>query len=203
MASLPTQPEGAPITLGAMPEVTSLPVTPDPPATFREIHDAYYGFVWRYAANRGVPRMAVDDVAQEVFVVVHQRLASFEGRSSLKTWIAGIAYNVVRGYVRKSGNRPAGDALLDEEQLLAQGFSPAEALERKAALQLLDQLLDKMTDIQREVFILNEIEQLSSVEIAEVLNVNENTVRTRLLAARKVFNAGVARARAGERRGEP
>ena len=175
MASAPTQPEGG---------------------SFREIHDAYFGFVWRYAANRGIPQAALDDVTQEVFVVIHQRLASFEGRSSLKTWIAGIAYNVVRGYRRRPGTRPAGDYLAEEEQLVAQGLSPAEALERKAALELLDQLLDKMSAIQREVFILNEIEQLSSVEIAEALGVNENTVRTRLLAARKVFNAGVARAKA-------
>jgi RNA polymerase sigma-70 factor (ECF subfamily) len=145
--------------------------------------------------------MAVDDVVQEVFVVVHGRLASFEGRSSLKTWIAGITHNVVRGYVRKVGNRPAGDYLADEELLLADGISPAEALERKAALEILDDLLDKMSDIQREVFILNEIEQLSSVEIAEALGVNENTVRTRLLAARKVFNSGVARAQANQKWG--
>ena len=201
MASLPTQTEGAPISHDGGAE--RIPAHPDlalpQTATFREIHDAYYGFVWRYAKNRGVPPMAVDDVVQEVFVVVHQRLASFEGRSSLKTWIAGIAYNVVRGYVRKPGNRPAGDSLADEEQLLARGFSPAEALERKSALQLLDRLLDKMTDIQRETFILNELEELSSVEIAEVLGVNENTVRTRLLAARKVFTEGVARARAAQR----
>jgi RNA polymerase sigma-70 factor (ECF subfamily) len=48
------------------------------------------------------------------------------------------------------------------------------------------------------VFILYEIEQLSGVEIADLLGVNENTLRTRLLAARKVFNAGVARARASQ-----
>jgi RNA polymerase sigma-70 factor (ECF subfamily) len=167
--------------------------------SFREIHDAYFGFVWRYAANRRVPPMAIDDVVQEVFVVVHNRLPSFEGRSSLKTWLAGIAHNVVRGYVRKPGNRTASHYLDDEVQLLAPGWNPAEALERKAAIELLHQLLDKMSDVQREVFILNEIEQLSSVDIAQVLGVNENTVRTRLLAARKVFNAGAARARANQK----
>jgi RNA polymerase sigma-70 factor (ECF subfamily) len=199
MASLPTQPEGAPDQQGA-PSAPPPGAGPEAAAAaelgFREIHDAYFGFVWRYAANRGVPAMAIDDVVQEVFVVVHHRLQSFEGRSSLKTWLAGIAYNVVRGYVRKPGNRPAGDYLDEEQQLLAHGVSPAEALERKRALEVLDQLLDKMSDVQREVFILCEIEQLSSVEIAEALGINENTVRTRLLAARKLFNAGVARQQA-------
>jgi RNA polymerase sigma-70 factor (ECF subfamily) len=209
MASLPTQPEGAPNAAGAVRE----PAPATPPAnsaaddakklSFREIHDAYFGFVWRYAANRRVPAMALDDVVQEVFVVVYNRLSSFEGRSSFKTWLAGIAHNVVRGYVRRPGNRPESDTLAEELQLLAPGWNPAEALERKAALELLHQLLDKMSDVQREVFILNELEQLSSVEIAEVLGVNENTVRTRLFAARKIFNAGAARARATQKWGEP
>jgi RNA polymerase sigma-70 factor, ECF subfamily len=197
MASLPTQPEGAPherAAVGSSPDAVSAS-----PLGFREIHDAYFGFIWRYAANRGVPAMAIDDVVQEVFVVVHNRLASFEGRSSLKTWLAGIAYNVVRGYVRKPGNRAAGDYLDDEQQLLTHGVSPAEELERKRALEVLDHLLDKMSDVQREVFILCEIEQLSSVEIAEALGINENTVRTRLLAARKLFNAGVARQQASQK----
>jgi RNA polymerase sigma-70 factor (ECF subfamily) len=184
MASLPTQPEGA------QGEGQGL--------SFREIYDTYFGFVWRYAANRRIAPMAIDDVVQEVFVVVHNRLPSFEGRSSLRTWLAGIAHNVVRGYLRKPGNRAAGEHLENEEQVRAEGCSPAEALERKAAILLLDQMLDKMTGLQREVFILCEIEELSGVEIAEVLGVNENTLRTRLLAARKVFNAGVARARASQ-----
>src|SRR3954471_6073438 len=92
-----------------------------PAPEVRTVYESYFSFVWRYAANRGVPPMAIDDVVQEVFVVVHHRLASFEGRSSLKTWLAGIAYNVVRGYVRKPGNRPAGDYLDEEQQLLAHG----------------------------------------------------------------------------------
>jgi RNA polymerase sigma-70 factor (ECF subfamily) len=212
MASLPTQPEGAPNAEGAVREPTLTSALPSSPSvklasaqspSFREIHDAYFGFVWRYAANRRVPPMAIDDVVQEVFVVVYHRLASFEGRSSLKTWLAGIAHNVVRGYVRKPGNRPESDYSAEELQLLAPGWNPAEALERKAAVQLLHELLDKMSDVQREVFVLCEVEQLSSVEIAEVLGVNENTVRTRLLAARKLFNAGAARARASQQWSRP
>ena len=168
--------------------------------SFREIHDRYFGFVWRYAANRRVPPMAIDDVVQEVFLVVHHRLSSFEGRSSLKTWLAGIAHNVVRGYVRKPSNRATAQQYLDEElELLSPGASPAEMLERKAAVGLLHELLDKLSEAQRDVFILSELEQLSSIEIAEVIGVNENTVRTRLFAARKLFNQHAARAHAQQK----
>src|SRR5258706_10831507 len=173
MANLPTQPEGAQSADGVADDRAKQETVAVGELGFREIYGTYFGFIWRYAANRRVPPMALDDVVQEVFVVVHNRLGSFEGRSSLKTWLAGIAHNVVRGYVRKPGNRAASNYLDDEVQLLAPGWNPAEALERKAAIELLHQLLDKMSDVQREVFILNEIEQLSSVDIAQVLGVNE------------------------------
>src|SRR5439155_7935172 len=105
---LPTQPEGAQGAQGGPGDRASRQEAEDRQLGFREIYDAYFGFVWRYAANRGVPAMALDDAVQEVFVVVHGRLPSFEGRSSMRTWIAGIAHNVVRGYLRKPGNRAAG-----------------------------------------------------------------------------------------------
>jgi RNA polymerase sigma-70 factor (ECF subfamily) len=163
---------------------------------FRTVYETYFPFVWRYAANRGVPPMAIDDVVQEVFVVVHHRLASFEGRSSLRTWLAGVSRNVLRDYLRKRGNQETGDSLDDQVEIRSEGAGPAEALERKIAVELLDELLEQMTELQREVFILCDIEQLSAVEVAAMLEVNENTLRTRLRAARQVFNAGVTRYRA-------
>jgi RNA polymerase sigma-70 factor (ECF subfamily) len=167
---------------------------PAPVPSFREVYDDYFGFVWRNAANRGVPSAALDDVVQEVFIVVHRKLSEFEGRSTLRTWIAGIVRRVVADYVRKRGNQPAGDETLEREP--PAGLEPAELLERKAAVDLLDALLAKMSEEQREVFVLHEVERMSGGEIAELTGANENTVWTRLRAARRVFQEGVARQRA-------
>lgn len=159
--------------------------------SFREVYDRYFAFVWRSVQNRGVRKAALDDVVQEVFIVVHRKLPQFEGRSSLRTWIASIVRWVVTDYVRKRGNQPAGDEL--PEQTASTSAMPSEELERKAALQLLDALLAKMSDEQREVFVLHELEHMSGIEIAEITGVNENTVWSRLRAARKIFQEGVAR----------
>jgi len=171
------------------------------PPTFRQIYDEHFAFVWRLAANRGVPARALEDVTQEVFIVVHRKLPEFEGRSSLRTWIAAIVRRVIADYVKKRGNRAAGDETLTIEP--PAGVSPAEQLERKLALELLDGLLNKMTSDQREVFVLHEIEHLSGAEIAALTASNENTVWTRLRAARRIFQEGVARQQARRRAEQP
>ena len=172
---------------------TAPAISATPPA-FREVYDQHFAFVWRCAANRGVRGAMLDDVVQEVFIVVHRKLPEFEGRSSLRTWLAAIVRRVVADYVHKRGNQPAGDQPLEREP--AAGGSPAEQLERKTALALLDALLAKMSADQREVFVLHELEHMSGPEIAELTATNENTVWTRLRAARRTFQEGVTRERA-------
>lgn len=166
------------------------------PVTFAEVYAEQMEFVWRCAVHRGVPMAAVEDVVQEVFIIVHRKLPEFEGRSSVRTWIGGIARRVIADFRKKRGNRPAGD-----EPLTLEPPAPPEgpdAAEQQAALSLLDSLLERMPDDQREVFVLREIEGLSGGEIAAVTETNENTVWTRLRAARRIFQDGVRRARAKE-----
>lgn len=160
---------------------------------FAELYDRYFAFVWRAAQHRGVPKASLDDVVQEVFIVVHRKLPEFEGRSSIRTWLAGIVRWVVTDYARKRGNQPAGEALL--EHAAPTHATPSDALERKAAVELLEALLARMSDEQREVFVLHELEHLSGLEIAELLGLNDNTVWSRLRAARKIFQEGVTRQR--------
>ena len=170
-------------------------VTPGP-VSFEEVYETQFSFVWRSVLSRGVSRPAVDDVVQEVFMVVHRKLSTFEGRSSMRTWLWTIVRRVVRDYLQKHGNAPTGEPLGDDHASTLQG--PAEALDQKDAAALLDQLLSRMTDMQREVFIMYEIEEMTGAEIAEALAVNENTVRTRLRAARQIFGSAVLSQRAGK-----
>jgi RNA polymerase sigma-70 factor (ECF subfamily) len=164
------------------------------PPSFDDVYETYFGFVWRNVLNRGVPAAAVDDVVQEVFMVVHRKLAGFEGRSSLRTWLAGVVRRVVIDHVRKRGNAPAGDEPLAADSVsLARG--PSEELDAKAAARVLDELLARMPEAQREVFILHEIEEMTGREIADAVGANENTVHTRLRAARRIFEEGIARLR--------
>jgi RNA polymerase sigma-70 factor, ECF subfamily len=164
---------------------------------FDSIYEQNLKYIWRAARRLGVDPADSDDVVQEVFVVAHRRLPEFEGRAEVRTWLYKILVRVVRHYFRsqqrKPGHRPA--ATLDELDALRdhRGGGPAEAVERAEAVRVLDALLARLDAEKREVFVLAEIEQLSSVAIAEILGENVNTIYSRLRAARQEFERAVAR----------
>jgi RNA polymerase sigma-70 factor, ECF subfamily len=173
---------------------------------FETVYQENLKFVWRAARRLGIDPGDTDDVVQEVFVVAHRRLPEFEGRAQIKTWLLKILVRVVRQYFRtrqrKPGHRPA-PSLDDLDRLHDNTCGPAEAAERKDAVRILDSLLDRLDCEKREVFVLAEVEQLSSVEIAEVLGANINTVYSRLRAARQEFQQALGRFHTHELGGTP
>jgi RNA polymerase sigma-70 factor (ECF subfamily) len=162
-----------------------------PSLGFDEVYQEHCAFVWRNVLNRGVPRSSVEDVVQEVFLVVHRKLPEFEGRSQVRTWLAMVVRRVVAGHLRRRRNKPSGEPLEGDAVSGLQG--PAEALDAKLAVSAFYAILEKMPEEQREVFVLHDLEQMKGREIAEITDTNENTVHTRLRAARRIFQEGVAR----------
>lgn len=171
-----------------------------PPAETRAFDDVYrehFAFVWRAARRLGVRDASLDDVVQEVFLVVHRRLASFEGRSSLRTWLFGITLRVARDHRRAARRRPTEEpGGVDPDALRAATRGPAEDAERAEAVRLLHALLDRLDDDKREVFVMAELEELPMPEVTETLCINVNTAYARLRLARQAFDEALARHRA-------
>lgn len=161
---------------------------------FEAIYDLTAEFVWTNARRLGVHVDTVEDVVQDVFVVVHRRLAEFDGRSSPKTWVCGILMNVVRErrrrFRRKEGHEKADSA----SRIVATSSPPDEQAAALEALRLVQAILDEMTDEKREVVILSQLEGMSIPEIAEATGDNENTIYARLRAARRQFDEAYERA---------
>ncbi len=164
-------------------------------ASFDDVYRDELAFVWRSARRLGVREAALDDVVQEVFVVVHRRLETFEGRSSLRTWLFGITLRIVRDHLRAVRRRgTAGD---DEPDALGTTDpSPCDLAERSEAVRILHAILDELDDEKREVFVMAELEELPVPEIAGVLAINLNTAYARLRLARQAFEQALARHRA-------
>lgn len=160
---------------------------------FVEIYAAHFEAVWRFCAAAGMRGHDLEDVVQEVFVVVLQRLPDFEGRSSLRTWIFGIAINVVRSFRRRRATKALGTDLESLPENADQRPLPPDEAAVREDFEFLVTVLSTMTELEREAFLLCEMEELSAVEAAKLLSVNENTLRTRLRAARKRLNAELAK----------
>ncbi|MEM9862423.1 MAG: RNA polymerase sigma factor [Myxococcota bacterium] len=153
----------------------------------RAIYEQHVDHVWRTVAFLGVATSEVPDVCQEVFLTVHRKLASFEGRSSLRTWIYGITTRTVaahrrRAYTRRE--RPHAEvpdsnvAPPQEDHLLAQ-----ERVRR------LEDALNKLDERQREVFVLYELQEMKMGEVAAALAIPQQTAYSRLHAARKALRS--------------
>src|SRR5262249_7850690 len=154
---------------------------------FAALYEDHFAFVWRSLRRLGVAPAAIDDAVQDVFVVAHRRLADFEGRSSVKTWLFGILLRVARDY-RRSAIRRRRHGLVDaaegDAEAVVDGDSPSplDAAARTEAVRALHAVLEELDDEKREVFVMSELEQLSVPEIAETLGANLNTVYSRLRA---------------------
>lgn len=159
---------------------------------FESIYSDHFDFIWRSLRRLGVRDCSIDDATQDVFLVAHQRLHTFRGESTLKTWLFGIAYRVAR---KHRPTRP--EALLADDALEDTACrTPHDITAEEESRRLLYRLLQQMDEDRRAVFILAELEDMSAPEIAEALGTKLNTVYSRLRLARADFEAQVRRHRA-------
>ena len=137
-------------------------------------------------------REDVEDVAQQVFVKAYFSLRRFDQRAAFSTWLYKITVNECWDLLRKKKVRPlVYESDLSEEQ--AGQFSAAERLESGAqdvsdkleAQQQVENLLQGLDECDRMMLILKEVEGFAIDEIAEILDLNANTVKVRLFRARR------------------
>lgn len=172
----------------------------EPQPSVGEIYRAHFDFVWRTARRLGVEPQQLDDVVQEVFMTVHRRLDTFEGRSELRTWLFGITRRVVSGHRRTRRRKPPFEVAHGDLSELEPSHGEA-ALVRQQGARLLYALLEQLDDEKREAFVLSELEELSGPDIAQMLGLSLSCVYARIRAARQAFEHALRRyhAQRGER----
>lgn len=136
----------------------------------------------------GVPDSVLLDAAQDVFLVALRKMGDFEGRSSLQTWLYGICIRVAHGYRRRS--RSSRETLVDSMPELTTPAAQEAAIENVEWQRRLAELLDRLDEPQREVFVLFEIQHLTMKQVSEIVGCPLPTAYFRLKAARtKVLEA--------------
>ncbi|MFP3393209.1 sigma-70 family RNA polymerase sigma factor [Brevibacillus sp. SIMBA_040] len=133
-----------------------------------------------------------EDITQEVFLKAYRGLDQFRQESSVKTWLYRIAINESRKYLRSWSFRQIFSTYLSKKELgpekVADTNVEAAVMQRLSKVQIAERVM-MLSPLYRKVMILHYFEDLSIKEIAHVLNISEDAVRTQLHRARKNFRA--------------
>lgn len=166
---------------------------------FAKIVDAYHarvhGFVFRMVREQE----EAQDITQEVFVRAFQAIDRFDGRSSLRTWLFRIAYNLCVDRSRKKDRTPffqSLDATVGDEEpaeISDVRWEPSTVMLNEELFQVVEEALTTMSDKLRNVLYLHDKEELGYEEIAAISNIPVGTVKSRLFLARAHLQAAINR----------
>lgn len=164
---------------------------PSPPAgRLEQMFVAHHATVWRTLRRRGLTADAAADVAQQTFLIAAERLEDIQPDSE-RAFLVGTALRVARTMGRKTMRWQLEE---DMDRRVVDGSDlPGDPGDARAAVQLCDLALSRVDPDVAEVFVLFELEGLSSPEIAASLEIPLGTVASRLRRAREQFRRVVTR----------
>jgi RNA polymerase sigma-70 factor (ECF subfamily) len=179
----------------------SFPDTPaarPAPLELEQVYRDHVSFVWRNARRLGCEDDWVDDAVHEVFLVVASKLESFTPEAHIRTWLFAITYRVVKRLRRNRSRYLRRLLRLADERA---GIQQSEPYRQQEAGRELRRILGRLSESKRAVFILSELEGMTTPEIARCLGLRPGTVSSRLRAARLAIRARIERERRKERTG--
>ncbi len=155
-------------------------------AAFEDIYRATSGFVYNVALRITNNRSDADEVTQDVFLKVYRKIGSFQFRSSFRTWVYRVAANTALNYCKRRFRQDKGNVGYDPA--IHDAAAPeraSEPLQKQDDQKAIASMLKSLDPDQRACITLREIEGLDYKAIADTLNININTVRSRLKRARE------------------
>jgi len=158
---------------------------------FDAIYGQHFDFAYRSLRLLGVEPDALEDRAQDVFGIVAQRLSSFERRSSVKTWIFGIAQRVAANH-RRSRRRKRDCLEVLDEPLAAPHAGPDAQADAARTARLIQAFATSLDEERRALFVLGLLERVPPRELAESLGVPLFTLYSRLRSVREACKAFLA-----------
>ena len=159
---------------------------------FTELLRRYEGKIFRLAQHITQNREDAEDVLQEAFLKAYEHLGQFQGQSKFYTWIVRIAVNqaLMKLRKRKSDRSVSLDETIDTgedtvaREIAAWDENPEQQYSREEINEILSSAIDGLAPIYRAVFVLRDVDDLSTEETAEALELSVPAVKSRLLRAR-------------------
>lgn len=162
---------------------------------FRRLFETNFDYLCRTLRRLGIPEAELEDVAQEVFLRVYEKLPEYDpGRCSMKGWLFGFAHRVAMNHVRlvrHERERPSDMAppLMHED-------TPEACAERSEGRARILFCLHQLAYAKRAVLVMHDLDGFSAPEISRALEIPVNTAYSRLRAARAEFKMHYQRAQA-------
>jgi RNA polymerase sigma-70 factor (ECF subfamily) len=158
-------------------------------ALFDRFHKAVYRFLERFPGANFLP---LEDVVQLTFLAAPRAATRFRGRSSVTSWLLGIAANLARHELRGERRRAEKHAFYAESQLAIPEL-PDEWVERRECLRQVEDAVASLPPEEQIAFCRCQLEEVSGVDVARKAGVAPGTVWRRLHSARKAVRESVSR----------
>lgn len=160
----------------------------------RALVEAHFDFIWRSMQRLSVPPAELSDCVQQVFLVASRKLSTIAAGSE-RSFLIGTALRVASA-ARRTRDRRREVPEDETDEPCCPGPQPDEIADQRRLRALLDEVLAAMPEDLRVVFVLFELEEMPTQEIAALLDLPSGTVASRLRRAREEFDRRVARLRA-------
>jgi len=169
---------------------------------FEQLMQAYRNLVYTFLCRYGVDKQNRDDLFQDIFLKVHQAAHRYRPSQPLRPWLISIVLNTVRNFRRDHGRRKLFMSNL-QHQTTGDGSDAAassqigqvgidDQLEQQSAVRWVQQRISTLPQSQREVLVLCTLQGLRMKEVAAILDLPENTVKTHLRRARLALAESLA-----------
>lgn len=153
----------------------------------RELFVRYALFLHRLAYRTTLNTAVAEEVSQEAWLKIFQKLDRYQPGTSFKSWSASICYNLCVDHVRKASTRQAVDRASLKEMFYPSRLLPVEHAERNELIEQVLARLENMPDVIRTAFSLRYLEEMDYSDIAEVMGCAVKTARTRVFRATQVL----------------
>ena len=168
---------------------------------FALLIDAHKALVYHLALGILKDRQEAEDLTQEVFIRVYENLRFFRGESRFSVWLSKVTYNMSLNRLKALKRLPLA---MEEENLMTAGLldeatnSPLSEIEEKERREILSEAFSRLPGIYQLPLMLRYMQGFSVSEVADILNLPQGTVKTRLARARNILRRKLARFRPEE-----
>lgn len=147
------------------------------------LYNRHYQRIYRFIIRQIRDEMMAEDILNDVFLDCWRQAQKFEGRSAVSTWLTAIAFNKSISYLRKRKEAQIGEG--QAEAIMDEADSPQTLLMKDDKGSMIRDAMDELSSDHKAVIDLAYYHEMGVREIAEILDVPQNTVKTRLFHARK------------------